>query len=403
MTARPQRIRPTRRHYDVVVVGARAAGASTAMLLANRGLRVLAIDKQRYGSDTLSTHALMRGAIDSLDRWGVLGTVFATGTPVIEQTAFQYGDEEVVLDVKATPTVPGLAAPRRTVLDPILVDAAQAAGAEIMHQTSLLGLTTEHFGDPGRGDRVTGVEIECPDGAVLSISADLVIGADGLRSKIARSVQAPVTHQGRHASAYAARYLDNLDVPMNSFRWLYRPGIGGGVIPTTDGTVCVFAAMTPERFKREARVDTEATFSAIISELDEDLGRAVAAATPNGPIRSWPGVAGRFVKPFGPGWALVGDAGYFKDPFAAHGISDALRDAELLAEAVATGDFAGYESMRDELSRPLFDQLEQIASYEWDLETLPVIHYGLSKAMQSESKQLAAHRQAVNSLVPAAA
>jgi hypothetical protein len=105
-----------------------------------------------------------------------------------------------------------------------------------------------------------------------------------------------------------------------------------------------------------------------------------------GPIR--PGVRGQFRKAVGPGWALVGDAGYFKDPFAAHGISDAFRDAELLADSVLSADFDSYESLRDELSTPLFNVLDKIAGYQWDLDTLPGLHMDLSMAMRDEGKAL---------------
>src|SRR5262245_43668522 len=110
-------------HYDVVVVGARAAGAATAMLLARRGVRVLVVDRSVLGGDTLSTHALMRGAVTRLDRWGLLDRVWAAGTPVITTAAFHYGEDVLKLEVPATDSVPGLAAPRRTLLDPLLVDA----------------------------------------------------------------------------------------------------------------------------------------------------------------------------------------------------------------------------------------------------------------------------------------
>jgi flavin-dependent dehydrogenase len=105
-----------------------------------------------------------------------------------------------------------------------------------------------------------------------------------------------------------------------------------------------------------------------------------------GPIR--PGVRGQFRKAVGPGWALVGDAGYFKDPFAAHGISDAFRDAELLADSVLSADFDSYESLREELSTPLFNVLDKIAGYQWDLDTLPGLHMDLSMAMRDEGKAL---------------
>lgn len=368
---------PNHRNYDVVIVGARAAGASTAMLLAEAGLRVLAIDRQAYGSDTLSSHALMRGAVRRLARWGLLEQVMLD-TPTISRAVFAYGDESLSLDVAPERGVDGLAAPRRTVLDPILVDGARSAGAEVLHNTKMGGLVTDPNG------RVRGLDLVLQTGEELFIEADLVIGADGLRSTVASAVGAPITHQGSHASAYAMRYYGDLDCDSQAFRWLYRDGIGGGVIPTSGGATCVFTAMPPERFRAEARLDVAGTHRRIARELDPALAWAIGTATPIGPVRSFPGAVGQFRKAFGPGWALVGDAGYFKDPFAAHGITDAFRDAELLTAAVLNDDFATYEETRDEMSMPLFETLDQIASYDWDLGELKGLHRQLSYAMKVE-------------------
>jgi menaquinone-9 beta-reductase len=365
-------------HYDAVVVGARAAGGAAAMLLASRGLRVLAVDRAAYGSDTLSSHALMRGAVTRLHRWGLLDRVWEAGTPVITKTSFRYGGEVLELDIPASEGIPGLAAPRRTVLDPILVDAAIASGVAVHDQTRLLSIES----DPG--GRVRGVVLGFADGSHGTISTDLLIGADGLRSAVARHLAVPVTRRGVHASAYILRYFADVDLPVGTYSWLYRPGLGAGVIPTNDNMFCVFAAMPQEPFNTEARGDAAGTMADVLRALDPDLGRALSTAATVGPIRTWPGVPGQFRKPYGPGWALVGDAGYFKDPFAAHGISDAFRDAELLTEATLSGDFPRYEHVRDELSMPLFTVLEQIASYDWDLDSLPGLHLQLSQAMRDE-------------------
>lgn len=370
-------IRP---NYDVVVVGARAAGASTAMLLARRGLRVLAVDRDGYGSDTLSTHALMRGAVDHLERWGVAAGLRAR-VPAILTTTFHYGDNAFELDIVGDGKSP-LMAPRRTVLDRALVDAAVEAGAEIRHRTRLVGLDTDPTG------RVIGARLADQAGTETSVRAGLVVGADGLRSTVARRVGAPVTRQGTEASAYVMRYFDDMPLPDSGYHWLYRPGIGAGFIPTGDGQFVVFAGMTRDRFRDEIRHDPTAGFHRVLDEIAPDFGRAARSATPAGPVRSWPGQPGRFLRPQGPGWALVGDAGYFKDPYAAHGISDALRDAELLADAVVDGDLTRYERDRDRLSLPLFEALEEIASYRWTLDDLPALHLRLGKAMSAEQAEL---------------
>src|SRR5215469_18341552 len=118
-------------HYDVVIAGARPAGAATAMLLARQGARVLLLDRSRYGTDTLSTHALMRGGVLQLSRWGLLEKIIAEGTPPVRRATFRYADAVVPVIIKPSHGVDALYAPRRTVLDPILVDAAFASGADV--------------------------------------------------------------------------------------------------------------------------------------------------------------------------------------------------------------------------------------------------------------------------------
>ena len=128
--------------YDAIVVGARVAGAATAMLLARRGLRVLMVDRRRPGSDTLSTHALMRGGVLQLSRWGLLDRVIAAGTPAVTQTVLHYGDTSETVAIRPKAGVPSLFAPRRTVLDPILVDAAEEEGVDVRYGV------TEPWGPP---------------------------------------------------------------------------------------------------------------------------------------------------------------------------------------------------------------------------------------------------------------
>ena len=170
--------------YDVVIAGARCAGSATALLLARRGLRVLAVDPARYGSDTLSTHALMRGAVLQLHRWGLLGAVRASGTPAIRKTSFHYGPETIVVPIKDRDGVDSLVAPRRTVLDALLADAAHEAGAEVVHGLSVVDLLRDADG------RVRGAKIAGADRETFDVTADLVIGADGIHSRVARLVGA---------------------------------------------------------------------------------------------------------------------------------------------------------------------------------------------------------------------
>src|SRR5215213_1028878 len=216
-----------RTKYDALVVGARCAGGATAMLLARRGMRVLAIDRGGYGADTLSTHALMRGGVLQLHRWGVLPRLLEVGTPAVRATAFHYGDA-APLEVPVKPGHGGdaLYAPRRTVLDSVLVDAAQEAGAEVRHGHTLVELVR------GLGGRVCGAAVLDAAGRRIEIGADLVVGADGAGSAVARIAGAPVLREARHASAVVYGHWSGVGGGAATYRWHYRPGLGAGVIPT---------------------------------------------------------------------------------------------------------------------------------------------------------------------------
>ena len=142
--------------YDVVVVGARVAGSATALLLARAGLRVAVVERAAYGSDTVSTHGLMRAGVLQLSRWGLLDRVVAAGTPPVRRTTFRYaGAEPVLVSIKPSPGVDALYAPRRRVLDPIIVDAAAEAGAHVLHGVTVTGLLRDDAGRV-RGVRATG-------------------------------------------------------------------------------------------------------------------------------------------------------------------------------------------------------------------------------------------------------
>ena len=129
-----------RKTYDALVIGARCAGAAAAMLMARSGLIVLAIDRGDYGTDALSTHALMRAGVLQLHRWGLLTKIVAAGTPAVRAATFHYGNDPVEVPIAPTHGVDALYAPRRTALDRLLVNAASEAGAEVRHGYALAGL-----------------------------------------------------------------------------------------------------------------------------------------------------------------------------------------------------------------------------------------------------------------------
>ena len=373
--------------YDVVVVGARAAGAATAMLLARRGLRVLAVDRGAYGTDTLSTHALMRAGVFQLAAWGLLERIEAADTPRVRRTVFHYEDEVIDISIKPRDGVPGLFAPRRTVLDRVLVDAAVEAGADVRHRVRLADLVR------GPGGRVEGAVLQDADGGERTVRAAIVIGADGLRSTVAPLVGAPLTRQGRHAAASIYGYWTGLDV--DGYHWHWGPASAAGAIPTNGGEVLVFAGVSAQRFADEVRADVSRGYRRILAEAAPELAETLGRARLAGSLHGFPGHPGYLRRPWGTGWALVGDAAYFKDPITAHGISDALRDAELLARAVAEGTdeaLAGYEAARDELSTALFDVTDRIASVAWSTAELKALHQDLSDEMRREVAALVALR-----------
>ncbi|MCL5776251.1 NAD(P)/FAD-dependent oxidoreductase [Limibaculum sp. FT325] len=371
MTTRP------RTDYDAIIAGARCAGAATAMLLARRGLRVLVVDRGDYGSDTISTHALMRGAVMQLARWGLLDAVRAAGAAPIRSATFHYGAEAVTVPIRPDGDVDALYAPRRAVLDRILVDAAAAAGAEFRFGVTLSDLLRDRDG------RVTGARLADRGGALHEVSARIVIGADGVRSTVAEKAGAGGNALGRAATAVIFGYFPGL--PNAGYNWHYMPGMTAGAIPTTGGETCVFVSLPAAGFRREDGVD--ALFRAGLACAAPALSAQLAGREPNGRLRLFGGVRGHMRDCAGAGWALVGDAGYFKDPVTAHGITDAFRDAELLARAVIAGSdqaLADYQHLRDALSLPLFGVTDAIAAFDWTLETLKPRLATLNEAMKTE-------------------
>jgi 2-polyprenyl-6-methoxyphenol hydroxylase-like FAD-dependent oxidoreductase len=341
--------------YDAIVVGARAAGSPTAMLLARKGHRVLLVDRATFPSDTLSTHYIHQPAIARLRRWGLLDRLAQTGCPPIGEMRFDVGPFALAAAPPASDGVAEGYCPRRTVLDSLLLEAAAEAGAEVRTGVAVEELL---FADGA----VAGVRV---DG--LAERARIVIGADGRNSLVARAVQAPEydTRPGRTCAYYsywAGAQSEGAELYPRDGRMI----ISG----PTHGDLQIVVVFWPRDEFKAVRANIEQSFLdavALAPSLAERLaaGERVDRFYGSGELPFW------YRKPYGPGWALVGDAGYHKDPITAQGISDAFRDAELLAEALDAG-FAGtepsdqalgrYERVRNEETRGLYELTYDLAS-----------------------------------------
>src|SRR5262245_50455108 len=266
--------------YDAVIIGARCAGAATALLLARSGAKVLVVDRQTYGSDTLSTHALMRGAVLQLQRWRLVPEILAAQTPPIRTTTFHYGSDAIRVLIKPEHEVECLFAPRRTVLDRILVDAARNAGAEVRHGVLLSEL---QFASDGR---VIGVALKDAGGSRMTVRADIVIGADGRQSTVAQLVNARAYVEGVNASGIVFGYFEDL-VPDCSYR-CFAMNSAAGVIPTNSG-YCLFAAVTSPQFLMTFRGDVMRGFLKALESISPELRADAERATLIGRLRGFGG------------------------------------------------------------------------------------------------------------------
>lgn len=367
--------------YDVIVVGARVAGAPTAMLLARQGHRVLLLDRATMPSDTLSTHAITRSGVVQLNRWGLETGVARLTTPVRE-VMLGFGEERIRFDVRLEQGVDTFYAPRRHYLDGLLVESAVEAGANFMGGTRVTDVIRS-------GDRIRGV---VADGD--RICARMVIGADGVMSKMAGLVGAADLYRHEPSNAVSYAYYTGIDFP--GFWFQFTPGVNAGLIATSDGQTCVFVGRPTDEFD-DFRLDPEAEFDRLLARAGADLYEMVGEGTRVSQFRGTPGLPGFIRKPWGPGWALVGDAGYTKDPISAHGISDAFRDAELCARAVhralldpssAGVAMKGYQRERDRVSWTMLRQSQALARYGWGAEEASRRMRAISYMVKEESASL---------------
>ncbi len=369
-------------HYDVVIVGARAAGAATAMLLARHGISVLALDRAAYGSDTMSTHSLAPAGVRQLSRWGLLDPIRAAGTPTVSTVVFHYGADEVRIPVPPRPGMDGLYSPRRTLLDPLLVDAAVDAGAHVRHGVSVKHLTR------GSDGRVDGVVADI-DGERRRIGARWVVGADGMRSRVAAAVEAREIERAAASVACVYSYWEGL--PDDEIVTYYDPASVVGIIPTNGGAV-VWAGTRPERFEELGRGNPAALHDTLVAGRPE-LAEMLQGARRVGRHTSFAGMRGWLREAWGAGWLLVGDSGYFKDPVSAHGITDAFIGAELVADAVADvvagraaehEAFGRYQRLRDGLACRMLPAASKAAALPDDTSEVMAAFMEMNGALGAE-------------------
>ncbi|MEV4702417.1 FAD-dependent monooxygenase [Actinoplanes sp. NPDC049316] len=344
------------RTHDVIVVGARVAGAALGGLLARLGHDVIVVDRSGPPADTVSTHQIARTGMVALRRWGMADEVRSSGSPALREVTFHRDGGSGTRPVRPSCGVEYFLAPRRYVLDTLLAEAAVRSGAVVRTGLNVVGVRRAGDG------RVTGVSGRDRVGGDVELSARFVVGADGLHSRIARCVGAGVID--RRPDGGAARYAYYTGLPWSGIEFYVADKALAGIFPTHDAEACVWLC-TPAG---SGRRDFDDELRQAAPDLAHRLRRGRRTSPVSGTRRS-PNLLRRAA---GPGWALVGDAGFHRDPISAHGISDAFRDAELLAgcldaalrgsveEPVAMG---AYGRQRDAALADVFDLTCALGTY----------------------------------------
>jgi flavin-dependent dehydrogenase len=384
-----------RHRHDVVVVGARAAGAATALLLARLGHDVALVDRSTFPADTLSTHQIVRPGVVQLHRWGLLQAVLDSGAPAIRETTFTAAGESVTRQVKNKAGVDLLVAPRRYILDTLLAEAAAHAGVH-----TRLGVTVTGVRLTGAG-RAVGVYGHDRTGTAIEIDARFVVGADGLGSRVARSVGAEMIEDRGDRGAIQYAYFAG--IPWPGIELIAADRALTGVFPTHHGEACIWIC-SPTADAHDARrlaASRAEAFTAYLRRTAPDLALRLRAGRRCSPVAGMLRTPNYLRRAHGPGWALVGDAGYHRDAVTGHGLSDAYRDAELLAvaldralrgEADEAGALAGYQRQRDRALREVFELTCALAAYP-PVPEFVALQKQLSRALDAEASELVARSQ----------
>jgi 2-polyprenyl-6-methoxyphenol hydroxylase-like FAD-dependent oxidoreductase len=350
------------------------------MLLARKGMKVLVLDRARFPSDTLSTHQVQVPGVARLRRWGLLDKVIASGAPAAQHVVFDQGPVVLEGHFPEFQGTDAVYSPRRTVLDAILLDAAREAGAEVREDFIVEELTTE-------AGRVTGVRGARKGGAAVTEQARVVIGADGKHSMVAAQVGAVAYKET--ASLTGAFYTYWEGVPLAGGELYGRPQRAFGAWPTNDGLTITFASWPLAEFD-EFRSDVEGNFLRT-ADLAGDLGARLRAGRRVERVRGTRDLPNAVRKPYGPGWALVGDAGLVMDPITGQGIGHAFGDAELVSDALEAGlggsrpldeAMADYQTTRDRDRMPMYETTLEIASFSRSPEEGAILFGALAKSQE---------------------
>jgi len=339
--------------YDVIVVGARCAGSSIALLLARSGVRVLVLERATFPKDTLNGHGILAAGARALQRWGLLDRVLATGATPFRKHSYDFGAFRFTGHLAWDDgTEAWEVGPRRYILDTLLSEAAGLAGAEVRQ-----GFVVEEL--IWQGDHVVGIRGRDRSGTRCEERARLVVGADGMRSRVAAGVDAP---QYEYLAPATCCYFSHWEgVPTDSLEVVVRPGSYRTLLPSNDGLTCIFVGWSHTEFAR-VRSDVESNFMRAIDEVPH-LAERVRAGRRVERFQGTTDLPMFLRKPYGPGWALLGDAGCRVDPITGQGITDAFRDAEFLADAVLEGldgvrpmtdALAGFHHRRDAAVLPMY-------------------------------------------------
>ncbi|TDD61275.1 NAD(P)/FAD-dependent oxidoreductase [Kribbella antibiotica] len=309
--------------YDIIVVGGRCAGASVALLAARAGLSVLVLERAAMPSDTVSTHLVHQPGAALLADWGVLDAVAASGCPPILRSGYRVGDIRLEGSARPFKGQQAAYAPRRNVLDGVLVDAAIAAGVEYRDQATVTGLLTED-------GRVHGVRFRTPKGGVQTEECRLLVGADGMRSSVARFTGAAMASEDPTLTCVYYSYWAGLH---DRFELFEAPGRFAGLVPTHDGRSVVSVYFPQSEFETVRR-DSRRIYVENVAQLVPELADATVDDERFGKLYAIGDQRNFFRQGHGAGWVLIGDAWHHKDSITARGISDAFLQSDLFASTV---------------------------------------------------------------------